>query len=172
MFSTTAADTTRPAGILNGVTPLTATAGGGLAALTGDLKLLAGAIADAGGGANIWLFANPRQAVALRATVAPGFDVPVIGTTALASGTIVAVEVGGIASAFTGAPDITASSESLLHFEDSTPLAIGTVGSPNTVAAPTRSLWQTDCTALRLILRCAWSVTSPGAVQVVNSVTW
>ena len=34
-----------------------------------------------------------------------------------------------------------------LHMEDTTPLAIGTVGSPNTVAAPTRSFWQTDASA-------------------------
>ena len=54
-------------------------------------------------------------------------------------------------SGFGAEPEITASEEGLiLHMEDTAPLAICTAGSPNTVAAPARSLWQTDCIAVRL----------------------
>jgi hypothetical protein len=63
VFSTAAADSTRPAGILNGVTPITASTATPLdQAMFRDIEALVGAIADAGGGGNVWLFASPRQA--------------------------------------------------------------------------------------------------------------
>jgi hypothetical protein len=172
VFSNAAADSARPAGLLNGVTPITAQAGGGMNALVGDLKAMVGAICDAGGGASIWFFANPRQAVVMKATVATNFDYPVIPTRALAAGTIVAVEVGGVASAFRDVPEIDASTETALHYEDTAPADLGTFGSPATVAAPSQSLFQTDVIALRLRLRCAWGAVQPGMAQVVNNVTW
>jgi hypothetical protein len=49
LFSTTAASSSRPAGLLNGVTPITATTGGGTTAMNADLGKLAAAIAAAGG---------------------------------------------------------------------------------------------------------------------------
>jgi len=55
--------------------------------------------------------------------------------------------------------------------EGTTPADIGVPGSPNTVSAPTRSLWQTDTMALRLILRCAWAA-APGMVQMVSGTNW
>jgi hypothetical protein len=58
-----------------------------------------------------------------------------------------------------------------VHF-DSAPAAIGTPGSPAVVAAPTRSAWQTDVQMLKVRTKCAWATVHPGAVQVVNSVTW
>src|SRR5262245_5213861 len=67
MFSTTAASAgLRPAGILNGVTPITATAGGGQAALATDIGNLFEALAAAGAGADVVLVANPGQAASLR----------------------------------------------------------------------------------------------------------
>jgi hypothetical protein len=56
--------------------------------------------------------------------------------------------------------------------EGTTPLAIGTAGSLNVVAAPTRSLWQTDTIALRMILRASWVMRASGHVQVINDVVW
>ena len=58
-----------------------------------------------------------------------------------------------------------------MHFEDTTPLPIGTPGSPTTVAAPTRSAFQQDLVVIRVRARCAWAAL-PGAVQVINSVGW
>jgi hypothetical protein len=101
VFSTTAGSALRPPGILNGVTPITAAAASAddLAMVT-DLGALAGAIADAGGGANILWFANPRQATVVRLR-APTFDV--VPTAALPARTVVAVEVGGVATGYLGA---------------------------------------------------------------------
>jgi hypothetical protein len=165
-FSTAAASASRPAGIFNGVTPITAATGGGQAALLADMKALVAAIVAAGGGANIWIFADPVALVAI-GILAPGASiagVTFVPTPVLADGTIVAVEIGAIASGFSALPDIDISREATLHF-DTAPAQIGTVGSPNVVAATTPSLWQTASLALRLILRSAWVVRAPGMVQ-------
>jgi hypothetical protein len=171
VFSTAAASTARPAGILNGVTPITPTAGAGQAAMLGDLRALVGAIVTAGGGQNIFIFARPSE---LLAAVILGQGASIPGITfvpapSLTAGQIVAVEAGAIASGFPTLPDIDISREALIHF-DTVPQPIGVA--PNIVASPTRSLWQTASLALRLILRVAWTVRAPGMVQVVNSATW
>jgi hypothetical protein len=67
LLDTVAASTTRPAGIRNGVGGLTATAGGGFAAVVGDLKALVGALITASNGnvrQPVWLM-NNIQALAL-----------------------------------------------------------------------------------------------------------
>jgi hypothetical protein len=56
--------------------------------------------------------------------------------------------------------------------EDTTPLDIGTAGSPATVAAPVKSMWQTDSLALRLILPTNWTIRRAGVVAWVAGVTW
>ena len=64
----------RPAGILNGVTPLTPTAGGGFTALVGDIKQISGALLTATKGnvrAPAWIM-NPQQVMSAGLTPAPG----------------------------------------------------------------------------------------------------
>jgi hypothetical protein len=56
--------------------------------------------------------------------------------------------------------------------EDTTPLAIGTAGTPATVAAPARSLFQTDSIALRMIMDVNWTLRRSGVVAWTSSVTW
>lgn len=172
VFSSTAASSIRPAGILNGVTPITPTAGGGQAALATDIGNIFEALASAGAGVDVVLIANPGQAASLKIWAGPKFDYPVLASAALAPGTVIALEAGSFVSGFSSEPEFESSTETVLHMEDTTPLPLGSVGSPNTIAAPTRSLWQTDCIALRMILRCGWGVRAPGHVQVINSVTW
>jgi hypothetical protein len=166
----TAPDTVRPAGILAGVTALTGTAGGGVAALAGDVRAILAAIADAGGGAKVWLFAHPGDAAAL-SILAPSFALPVVGTPAIAAGSLVGVEIGAFASGFGALPQIDLAKETTLHFEADAPAPIGTADTPSVVAAPTRSLWQTDALALRGILRAAWIMRAPMSA-VVNEITW
>lgn len=172
LSSTAASAGVRPAGILNGVTPITPTAGGGENALSKDIANLVQALATAGAGVDVIFVAAPGQAASLKIWAGPQFDYPVLASAALAAGTIVALEAGSFASAFSAVPNFESSTEALLHFEDTTPLPIGTPGGPPTVAAPTRSLWQTDCIALRMILDCSWGIRASGHVQVINSVTW
>jgi hypothetical protein len=172
VFDNVAGAGTRPSGLLNGVAPIAATGGGGLNAMAGDLGNLAGALSDGGVDAeNLVVVTNARQAIKLRLLAGPGFAYPIFGTSAVASGTVIGIAPAGVASGFDGAPRIEASKESTIHF-DSTPAQIGTAGSPAVVAAPTRSAWQTDTQSLKVRTKCSWSVVHPGAVAVVNSVTW
>lgn len=168
-FDNAAASSLRPAGILNGVVPIAPTVGGGLNALTADMQNLVGAIVTAGGGANIRLFANPAQAMALR-MFAPLSTVPVVPTAALALHTVVALEVNGIVSGFSGAPEIITATEAEVVWDDNPPPVA--TGSPAVVGAPTRSGWQQVHKLLKMILRCAWCVRGPGLVQVINTTTW
>jgi hypothetical protein len=64
------------------------------------------------------------------------------------------------------------SDQATLHMEDTTPLAIGTPGTPPTVAAPARSMFQTDSIALRMILPLNWIMRRAGLVGWVTGVTW
>jgi hypothetical protein len=173
-FDNVVGDTTRPPGLLNGVVGLTAATAGGsdLETIAADLASLANAIAAAGiNPEGLVLVASWKQATKLRLLAGARFDNVIIGTSALADRTVVGVAPGGVGFGYNGAPEVTTSREAAIHYESATPLAIGTAGTPPTVAAPTRSAWQTDTMVLRVRARCAWNKI-PGAVQVVTSVNW
>jgi hypothetical protein len=172
-FGTAAADSAQPAGLLNGLSPLTASADSGLLAMSADLGAMAGAMAAAGvDPEGMILVAAPQQAVALKLLAGPKFDSQVFGSTGLADGTVAAFAQGAVAAAFDGAPQVETSIEPCVYFEDSTPQAISTPGSPNTVAAPTRSAYQQDMTVIRVRAKATWAVIAPGGAQVIQNVKW
>jgi hypothetical protein len=171
VFSTVPADAVRPAGLLAGVAALPATAGGGLDALTGDMKNLVGAIGDAALATDdVIIVANPRQAEALRLLPPQPFAHQVFGTAALADGTVIAIAPDALAVGYDGTPEIETTKHGTAHFE-SVPLPISTPGSPNMVSAPTLSAFQSGLIFLGLRLRCAWAA-QPGSVQFISAVTW
>lgn len=143
IFSNVAASASRPAGILNGITPLTATAGGTATAMATDIRALISAVVAAGGGSQIVFFANPVRAAAMALIGNAPFPYKVIPTRALAADALVALDPGAFTSGFGAEPRVDISGDAVLHFDDTTPLAIGTVDTTNTVAAPSRSLFQT-----------------------------
>jgi len=183
------ATTVRPAGLLNGVAGLTPTAGGGFAAVVGDLQKLAGALMTGTNGnvrKMVWLI-NPAQKLSLSLVSAPGtgafpfkeevgrnqlLTYPIIAAGTVPVGTIIALDAADFVSVGGEAPRFEISDQATLHMEDTTPLAIGTAGSPATVAAPTRSLWQTDSMALRLIMPLNWTLRRTGVVAWMAGVTW
>jgi hypothetical protein len=174
VFDATAASATRPAGLRNSVTTVTANAGGGITALLQDLGDLAQAVAGVGG-MNIAFVAAPGEAVKIAFAAGPDFKFPVFASGGLAAGFVVCVALPALVSAVDPSVRFDVSTEALVHMEDTTPLAIGTAGSPNTVAAPARSVWQTDCIAFRLILEASWGLrvaTASTAVAWTSGVTW
>jgi hypothetical protein len=170
MFSATAADATRPAGLLAGVTPSTATVGGGLAAVLGDLRILIDATVAAGGSGAAMFFASPGRAQTLRG-YAPAMAAQIIGSASIAGDTLVCVDPNAFASMFGADPQIEASRESVWHL-DTAPAQIGTVGTPAVVAAPTRSMFQTDSIAFRAILRAAWAMRVPAVSFIPTGLSW
>jgi hypothetical protein len=180
----------RPAGILNGVTPMTPTTGGGFNALVGDIKQVSGALLASTQGHvrnPCWLM-NPQQLNSISLTAMPGYGAfpfkdevsrgqlqswPIIDSGTVPLGTVIALDAADFVSVGSEGPRFEISDQATLHMEDTAPLAIigGTTGTP-TPAVPTRSLWQTDSMALRLILPMNWVVRRAGVVQVVPGVTW
>jgi hypothetical protein len=172
LFSATAASSSRPAGILAGVGALAATAGGGVGAMNSDLEKLAAAIGAAGGDIGNTVFvAAPGQAFA--AGLQPRtVNLNIWPSRVLTAGTIIAINASAFISGFGSTPRVEASTEAIFHAEDTSPLAIGTAGAPNTVAAPVRSAWQSDVILIRAILSAAWTMRSTGQVQFITSTTW
>ena len=169
MFSSDADDGIKPAGLLHGVTPVTATAGGDAAALAGDIGNLLAALAANGAGLAQVFIAAPQQAGALKVWAGPKFDYPVLASAALAAGTVVAIEASAFASAFSPVPEFSSCTQGVLH-EDTVPLHI--VDGSGTPAPGTRSLWQTDTIALRMVLRASYGMRGNGLVQMIQNVTW
>jgi hypothetical protein len=189
LLDTNAATVVRPAGLFNGVAPLTPTAGGGFNALVGDLKQLSGAILTGTQGnirAMAWLM-NPQQVLSASLTSAPGVGVfpfkdelgrgqlltyPVIDSGTVPLGTVGVLDAADFVSVGGEGPRFEISDQATLHMEDTAPLPIGSEGTPPTVAAPVRSLFQTDSIALRLILPINWALRRTGVVAWTQGVTW
>jgi HK97 family phage major capsid protein/HK97 family phage prohead protease len=177
----------RPAGLLNGVTVTTATAGGGLAALIGDIKALIGALTTNTYGnvrSPVFLM-NPSDMLSVSLTSAPNTGifpfrdeirggtlntVPVIDSATVPVKTVVLVDAADFVVAGGEAPRMELSDQATLHMEDTTPAEL--VASPSTVAAPQRSLFQTDSIALRMVLPLNWIQRRTGTVAWTSSVTW
>ena len=175
VFDDVAADALRPAGLLYGVTPITATpaAGSPLEAMTNDIANIGKAIATAGGNVeSMVIVASASQAVTLRMLTSSNFTTPVFASGALPDGTVVGVDAGAIATGYSDVPQVETSKQATAHMEGVSPLPISTPGTPNVVAAPTRSAWQTDTLFLKVRMNCAWAPLLPGAVQVVEGTTW
>jgi hypothetical protein len=173
MFSDTATSAAQPAGLLNDVTPLAGTAGGGANAIARDLVQLGAALAGAGGGRGMVLITSAPNAVALKIFAGAGFaSSPVLVSSAIADGVVIAIEAGSFVSGFGAEPEFRVSKASVLHFEDTAPANITTPGVPAAVAAPSRSLWQIDSIALAMTLRAAWGMRAAGHVSWIADAAW
>jgi hypothetical protein len=189
LIDANAATAIRPAGILNGVSGLTPTAGGGFAALTGDIKALSGALLTGtlGNVRNpVWLM-NPQQVNSAGLVAAPGAGVfpfrdeisrgslggwPIIDSGTVPLGTVIAVDAADFVSVTGDGPRLEVSDTATLHMEDTSPSDISTAGSPAVVAYPAKSMFQTDMLALRLIMPINWTIRRTGTVAWMAGVTW
>src|SRR5262245_26564498 len=190
LLEATAATTTRPAGLRAGVSATTATAGGGLAALIGDIRGLTSALITGSNGnlrSPVFIM-NPGDVLAaslIPATAGGGEfpfkaeltggtlqGYPVIQSSNVTADMMFLVDAADFVSVTGDSPRFDVSDQATLHFEDTTPLQIGTVGSPNTVAAPVRNLWQQDCTAIRMLLDINWGMRRTGVVAWTQTMTW
>lgn len=192
-FSSTAAiPGVRPAGLFNGVTPLTPAAAGAGAAIA-DIKALVGAVIGAGGGRSVVLIMNPLQAMDLsfmtdggvflfRDEIARGtlMGVSLITSTTVPVGDVYCMDAGEFASA-TGDPVFDVSDQATLHMDDGTYPADFTAPSvkpivsgadPGTIANPVRSLWQTASIAVRMLMNVSWGMRRSGMIAVMHGVTW
>jgi hypothetical protein len=177
----------RPAGLLNGLSTLTAsTATPATAAMVADLKNLIGTIIAQGGGRDIAILMNPAQALSLsfaqtttgdflfanQAEAGSKFGARFIVSASCPAGTVIAVDAADFASAQGDAPRFAVSTDATLHEEDTTPLALGTgTQGSGVLAVPMRSLFQTDAVAVRMSLYVTWAMRRTGMVQFISGIT-
>jgi HK97 family phage prohead protease/HK97 family phage major capsid protein len=186
LLDNTAASTTRPAGLRNGVSGLTPTTGGGFAALVGDIKQMVAVLVAANSlRAPVWIM-NPAQVLSIAMTQNAGGDFPfaaevnqgrlqgypILQSTSMVAARVLLVDAADFFSATGDEPRFDVSDQAVLHMEDTAPTAIGTAGTPTVVAAPVRSLWQTDSIGIRMLLDINWAMRRAGLIAWIDSVTW
>lgn len=185
-----AASAIRPAGLRNA----TATGAGNINAATGtgdaaDIKADIIGVTDRmrtarAGSVGCWIMHPTRKLTleymenALGGTqfpsVANGFlaGAPILETDGLAENLVIAISQSAMAFGNDFAPEFALSNQTTLHMVDAAPADISAVGTPNTVAAPVQSMFQTDSVALRMCWGLSWKLVRAGGVQVLTSVNW
>jgi hypothetical protein len=169
-FDTNPADGTRPAGLLNGVVPITASSSvDPYTAVADDLGALAQAIGNANiDPSNIIYVCGPREAKIIQ--LRGGADQNVLMTLGLPAKSVAAFAPAAVFSGYRDVPDIQTSKDSTLHYEDTSPRDLVSV-SPTVIAAPQKSAFQTEIIAIKVRAWAAWAV-APGGAQIVNNVSW
>ena len=97
---------------------------------------------------------------------------PIFESTTIGDDQLILIDAADFVTVGQGAPTFEVSDQATLHMEDTDPLPIigGTPAAP-VAAAPTRSLWQTDSYALRMLYRLNWSLRRP-TVAWMEGMTW
>ena len=167
LFGSDAADDIAPAGLRNGVVALTASADtDAYNAMLADIGALLAAVGPVG--SDVVLVANTVRAKMMPAMARGGVLPVVLGSPSVAAADLIAISVDGLAAALGGEIEVLASKGATLHM-DTAPLAIGAVGTPAVVAAPTRSVFQTDSVAMRLRLPVTWALRDPRSIAWVTT---
>jgi hypothetical protein len=166
LFSAAAAvPGTRPAGILNGISPLApSSATTPIDAMMADVAAIATTLAPVAGGRLPLVVAAPAQAVAL-AMRSPRELWQVVPCDALPTKTVIGVVPAALATAISS-PRIEASNSAMMEM-DTTPTSDIT-----TATGPTISLFQKDEVALRFVLPASWARRSAAAVAWLNATSW
>lgn len=183
LIDTTAGSATRPAGLRYNVSAAgNAYGGNDYVAFLEDMKTLLSPFDTANAGRSLALLMNPAQARSVRMMAGPnasGFgwanqflaDFRVVVSTSITAGTVIAVDTADFVTSTGDAPMFETSDQATIHMEDS-PAALSAVASPNTVAAPIRSMFQTNSVALKMTMDVSWAMRRSGMVQWVENVGW
>jgi hypothetical protein len=171
LFSANAAASDRPAGLLNGIAPLTPTTAGPSKGevIVDDLQALATAIAPVAGNGGITLIASPDAAVALVLRLTHSVEWPVLTSASLAPRTVIAIAANAVVSAVEGAPQIDASGGVEL-VRDTAPTQIDDALTPPVQYVGT--MYQTDQVALRLRWPMSWALRSTAGLAWMTNVNW
>ncbi|MGE4044472.1 MAG: phage major capsid protein [Acetobacteraceae bacterium] len=181
LLDSTASSTSRPAGLLNGVSAAASGyAGGDYAAVRKDFTNLLAPFYSADGADNIVVIMNPAQGLAMSMMEGPVGDpnwlsritsrFTVIESTRATANRLIAIRASDFAGAG-GNPEFDISEQATIHMEDATPLEIVS-GSGPTTADPVRSLWQTASVGVRMLMDVSWTMRRTGMVQWVDGTSW
>jgi HK97 family phage prohead protease/HK97 family phage major capsid protein len=189
LIDTNPATVIRPPGLLNGITVTPPTAGGGLPALIGDIKSVTAALVASTFGnlrSPVWLM-NPGDVLSASLASAPNTGIfpfrdeikggtlntiPILDSVTVPVKTMILIDAADFVVVGGEAPRLELSDQATLHMEDTAPLDLVGPGSPGVVAAPQRSLFQTDSIALRMVMPLNWVQRRAGTIAYTNTVTW
>jgi HK97 family phage major capsid protein/HK97 family phage prohead protease len=184
IIDTAAASTSRPAGLLNGLSAAASGYGGGdYQAVVADIKALVAPFTTANAADNIVILMNPAQGLSLSMMPGPGaagefgWATPltnrytIIESTTVPANRLIALRVSDFATAMGDSPDFDVSEQATLHMEDTTPLEIVS-GTGPTTADPVRSLFQTATIGVRMLMDVTWKMRRTGMVSWIDTTTW
>jgi hypothetical protein len=162
LFSSTAGSSAQPQGLLLGAATVTPSASAdALDAMGSDISGLVAALGAFAGNGNLTFVANPAQATRYALYTETPFRM--LMSNALAPGVVVAIANNALASVVEPVV-IDAATAAALHEEDTNPLPIGS-------ASPAKSMFQTQCAALRIKLPVTWTVRNSSAVATLATPT-
>ena len=172
LFSSNAATSAAPAGILHNISATPSAGTKGAAGVADDIALLASNIAGAGINVeNMVIIAEPGLAYKIKVLASPKLTNVVLSSSSIPAGEVIAIVPEGLVTAYDGAVAIEIANAPVLHYEDTVPQDISTAGTPAVVAYPSKSAFQTDILAIKLRAQMAIAV-HPGSVAYVTGAAW
>jgi len=183
LLDATAEDSVRPAGLLNGVSATASGYGGGdYMAVIEDISALMAPFDAANASDGIVLVMHPAQSRKLAMMAGPDgtfgwadkflSEFTVVRSTHATAGRLIALRVSDFITAAGDAPQFEMSTQATVHMEDTTPLEIVESDSPDVVAAPVRSFFQTDTMGIRMVMDVSWKMRRSGVIRWINSTSW
>lgn len=183
LLDAAASSSSRPAGLLNGVSAVASGYGGDdYAAVLADFRALLAPFFAANAADNITVIMNPAQGLSL--SMMPGPDgvigsfmgairdrVTFLESTTATAGRLIALRSSDFATALGDAPEFDVSEQATVHMEDTTPLEIVS-GTGPTTADPVRSFFQTATIGVRMLMDVSWKMRRSGMVQWIDGTSW
>ncbi len=183
LLDATAGDSIRPAGLLYGVSAAAVGYGGAdHVAVKEDFKALLKPFIDAGAAGGITVIMNPAQSLAISLMDGPDNNanwfqairdrVTLIESENATANRLIALRNPDFATGLGDMPEFEISNQATIHMEDTSPAALSASASPNTVAAPIRSFFQTDSLGIRMIMDISWIMARSGMVQWIDGTSY
>ncbi|MFY9830968.1 MAG: hypothetical protein WAK69_20700 [Rhodoplanes sp.] len=168
LFDDVASDEVRPAGLRYAIAASAASASTDPdEAMIADLSALAATVSVIGG--PIMFVTAPGRAAVISLRAQRELPFPVLGSPAVAPDDVIAIATQGIASATDAIPEISSSRMATVHM-DTAPLPIA--DGAGTLAAPTRSLWQSNAIGIKLTFGASWALRDPRALAWMTVSEW
>ena len=188
LLDTNTATTVRPAG-LRTVAKVTASATASIVGFIADIKALASALLTGAKGnlrAPAWIMnLADVLAASLLTTTAVGetpfreemgrgmlLGIPILTTTTGLSDVMCLIDAADFTTATGDTPAFSISDQAVVHMEDAGPTGITTGGATPSFASPVRSMWQTDCLAIKMLLDINWGMRRTGVFQWTDTMAW
>jgi len=182
LLDDTSVSSSRPAGLLNGVTAAATGYGGGdHIAVKEDFKALLAPFISANAAGNITVIMNPSQGLSIAMMDGPDNNnswfsgiasrVTIVESTYATAGRLIAIRNSDFYTATGDAPEFDINETATVHMEDTAPLEIVSGTGPAT-SDPVRSFFQTATVGVRMLMDVSWTMGRTGMVQWIDGTSY